>query len=307
MNKLYYIGSTTSTSMTTLLDKLGWRRTLNSADATLWIPVNYTTIEQQLMGHSVRIPVRLGLRGCDQLVSKELLFSQVYYPIFRSSYIEYLPPTYLYPPPLDPVAVTVQYIAKRNVQRKQGIQLIRNQADMDAAGTVGSVVYQQYVQRPLLCNGYKVNIRSYILVVIKLGSRAHTYRFSHAKCIYTAVPYAADSTDQRAHITSIGLDHTIYDRCPYFWTDDGTLLKAEKVAGALMTRHLYGCGVQYFGLDWIIDTDTGRILLLEINKGPDMYPKFEAEREYKEAVLTGVLAVVGLEQMHPVYRWERIN
>lgn len=324
MNKTYYIDKDVPTSMTLLLQKLGWTHTNLIRHATLWIPQNYTTLSLQLANRTCHTPVTIGLNGCDRFISKERLFSQIYYPVFKSYYTRYLPPTLLFRPQIQDVpehGTCPVYIAKKNIQRKEGIHLIRNQFDLlQIYPDDQYVVYQRYIMRPMLYNHHKINVRSYILITVQQSIKK-VYRFSHAKCIYTTLPYQSDSLNQLAHITSLDLDHTIYNQCPYFWNDilchhpilAERFYLAEKVAGKLMQRQLYhrgsGIGLQYFGLDWIIDMDVdyGRPLLLEINKGPDMYPKFESEREYKEAVLKGVLAITGLETMHPLYHWQHIE
>ena len=118
------------------------------------------------------------------------------------------------------------YILKKNIQRKQGLQIIDSRYNNNKFSSVNEIikyarenefkVIQTYITSPLLINKRKLNIRIYVLILCNQGSNIPTaYIYKHGKCIYTNSEYNSENSENiESQITSVNLDTNIYNNNP---------------------------------------------------------------------------------------------
>ena len=54
-------------------------------------------------------------------------------------------------------------------------------------------IIQEYIKQPLCINDHKLNLRLYILVIIK-NNNLDMYCYKDGKCMYTKHPYSPESS-----------------------------------------------------------------------------------------------------------------
>jgi len=210
------------------------------------------------------------------------------------------------------------YILKKNVQRKEGLKLTRDYNEILEAAKDDYRVAQKYITNLFLINGRKVNLRIYLLIVLK-DNKTHFYVSNIGKCIYTNKKYDDNDLDFESNITSYNLDMTVYKDNPrnfdelrkyiddnvynrpnagaYLFKKIDSLMKkvskclanniyqSKNIKGAI-TFQLFGCDV--------IFTDDLHPYLLEMNKGPDMSPRDEIDENMKSTVQIDMFRTIGI-------------
>ena len=176
-------------------------------------------------------------------------------------------------------------------------------------------VVQEYIKDTYLINGHKVNLRVYLLITCKHG-KLKAYVHSIGKCIYTKKKYKNNfkTIDPEEHLTSVGLDVTMYSNMPetfndlekYLGISQYTLLinrihrnliyvlTAAKSKLCQLINIRNNTSFQLFGLDFIFDSQM-KPLLLEMNKGPDMNAKTKIDYKNKVKVLEDTFSIVGYQ------------
>jgi hypothetical protein len=315
------------------------RKDLKSWD--LYLPCGYTHVEDELS--TLLLPTSppqtaegekktlyiFGIRGCDQMVGKSNLWSalQAEYGFEKASTI--MPPSYSYADPKD-VALLQHtfspdkiYILKKNIQRKEGLKLTQDLGEVMHGKENGYVVAQTYIRDLYLINDYKVNLRIYLLIVLR-GPDIQFYLSKSGKCIYTNKKYNDDDLDFTSNITSYHLDMTIYETNPRTLDDLEEYIEADrpgaypafqrsidenlrKMCMALKNRfyqsgskesplqkdHTDIVNFQLFGVDVIMDSKLNPYIL-EVNKGPDMTGRDEIDTVLKKNVQLHMLEKVGV-------------
>ncbi len=306
-------------------ENLHWIK--NNKDWNLYIPCGYNYVEVELK--NIKIPTNrkelkyiFGISGCDRFVSKNGLWSIINKYYNRNEAIKYLPESWLYENKKDienfqniynPNDI---YILKKNVQRKLGIKLTKNINDIMNADKENFRVIQKYIKDIYLINGYKTNLRIYLLIKQTIYSKEF-YLYKEGKCIYTNKKYDDNDLSFESNITSYHLDLDIYKKNPrsfqdlniylqknnkdynYLWSKIDNLMK--KICKALSNviflpnYNLKNLTTQFqlFGCD-IIFTNDLQPLLLEINKGPDMNPKDDIDEYMKTKLQLDMFKKVGL-------------
>lgn len=298
----------------------------------LYIPCGYNYVESELpeirLSDSPKPLYIFGISGCDKMVSKNNIWSVLkkYYGLEGAS--DVMPVSYVLDDPNDMIQFKNDYrddqiyILKKNVQRKEGLKLTKDYKEiLNASGDEYKVV-QKYIRDLYLINGYKVNLRIYLLAVIR-GDDKQFYISDIGKCIYTKKPYKDDDFDFESNITSYHLDMNIYKKNPRTFEDLIGYINREQEnpnAGSLFfvrvrniiqkmcialgnefyqSENLRKRGdvtsFQLFGVDVIMDKDLNPYLL-EVNKGPDMSARDEADHAMKLKVQTDMLEKVGIIQ-----------
>lgn len=295
-------------------------KSVNSMNPYNWIcymPCGFNNIESDLMKLRLyRYPKKLifGISGCDRIVSKNSLWKIMRAKYGQKSY-NLMPATFLYTP--EDLQLFKQYydsnqtqlyILKKNLQRKEGILLTNDYDTIIGLEKEDFTVIQRYISDPYLIDERKLNLRLYLLIVYNNNNH---YYFSHKykKCIYTNKKYDKDSTDFGSHITSFELDMSIYDKLPinfddYKSTNKKQIIKSlnsniSHVCSAIddtvyqLPNHKKHISVQMFALDYVIDK-ANNVYLLEINKGPDMIPKSDIDRKFKDKIMDDMMSLIGL-------------
>ncbi len=299
-----------------IVDNNLWIRDLNNWN--LYIPCGYNQVENELRNLKIEqkqiednnILYIFAINGSDQIAGKNALWDNLekYYGRTKASQI--IPETWVLNNSLhkklfyESQSTTNKFIFKKNIQRKEGILLTNEQSTINTLWNSPDEykIIQKYISDPLLINGYKLNMRIYLYVVV-FKNKYKFYLYPDVKCIYTREKYDKNSIDFEKNITSFNLDLSIYQQNPRnfqqlkdylkktfnnrneienLWENIETMFRdvckaITKTGSIKRTKNLDREGIiqfQLFGCDVMMDDDL-KPYLLEINKGPDMSPKDE--------------------------------
>lgn len=295
-------------------------------DWNIYIPCGYNNIEEELKKIKIKNNIKskyiFGLNGCDSIVSKNKIWESLVNCYGRKDACELMPESYVLNDPNEMLVFTKNYnpsrkdiyILKKNVQRKEGLKLTTDYFEILDAYKENYKVAQKYIRDLYLINGRKVNLRVYLLVVIR-DSNVYFYLCKIGKCIYTNKKYNDNDFDFESNITSYNLDMSVYKENPRHFNelkkyidskgDDGQYLfnKMEKLMEKIsicLSRNFYQSKnilgtvcFQLFGADVIFNNKL-HPYLLEINKGPDMTPRDEDDRYMKNMVQTDMFKTIGI-------------
>ncbi len=246
-----------------------------------------------------------GMAGSDCLASKGLLAHHMR----RAGFSEYLPPTFILCMHNDVAALVkyaaanpdAVYIMKKNIQRQEGCFVTAHMTHVIKMRHE-YVVAQAILQDPLVVGGRKINLRIYLLVVIKGGRECKLYRYTDGFMYYTPKRFVPYTTDTDHIITTGYIDRSVYEENPLTYKDlAGHLGDARarvldenisimcasinKCFGQMLLtynkdmpdRHTRAC---IFGMDVAPDSQLG-CKIMEINKGPDLAFKDERDKSVK--------------------------
>ena len=298
----------------------------DNKDWTIYVPCGYNNVENELL--SVKTTKTndvyvFGVNGCDSIVSKNKIWESLVSCYGREEASSYMPESFVlhhindmkqFQSVFNPQQI---YILKKNVQRKEGLKLTNNYDEIMKAKKENYRVVQKYMKDLYLINKRKVNLRIYLLVVVK--DNKVTFYISHiGKCIYTKKEYNDDNFDFESNITSYHLDMTVYEKNPRNFTelfkyidksennpDAGKMLSnnitflMKKIAECLRKNIYQSPNIknttcfQLFGADVIFDNNL-HPYLLELNKGPDMIPRDETDKSMKQKVQEDMFRTIGI-------------
>lgn len=292
----------------------------------LYIPRNYNTIENELL--TINVPgnkLIFGVNGCDSFVSKNGLWSILVekYGIDIASTL--MPRSYLLYNHNDLLQFKKEYnpnkayIMKKNIQRKEGLQITTNLNEILNGNKKGYKVVQQYLDNIFLVNSRKLNIRIYILIVYNKTPKFYLYNLG--KCIYTNKNYDGNIYDKESSITSYKMDNKIYDYSPFYTTELNEYINnivninresnkkinimkdirklMKSVCDPLKDKVFKSPNIkqhttfQLFGCDIILDNHLNPYIL-EFNKGPEMKPKNKEDYIFKYKLNTDMYNKVKL-------------
>jgi hypothetical protein len=310
-----------------IFDKYNIKHSNNDWD--IYIPCGYNNVEDELLNITIYDnPYKkyiFGINGCDYIVSKNEIWKALVECYGRFEASKLMPETYILDDPNEMLlfskyfntAANDIYILKKNIQRKEGLKLTRNYFDIINSVKEDFKVCQKYIKNLFLINGRKVNLRFYLLIIIK-NNYIYFYVSNIGKCIYTNKIYNDDDLDFESNITSYNFDINIYNKNPrdfeelkmyinnYFQNNN----KASKLFNKInilikqvcmcLTNKIYqsnnikGCtSFQLYGGDIIINNDL-HPYLLEFNKGPDMEPKDKLDEILKENIQKDIFKTLGI-------------
>ena len=299
-------------------------------DWNIYVPCGYNEVEKELTEISIKgDPSQkyiFGVNGCDTIVSKNKIWESLVICYGRREASNLMPESYVLGD-TEEIQVFMQdfnpkdnsiYILKKNVQRKEGLKLTRDYNEILDAWKDDYRVAQKYITNLFLINGRKVNLRIYLLIVLK-DNKTYFYVSNIGKCIYTNKKYNDNDLDFESNITSYNLDMTVYSENPRNfdelrkYIDDNVYNRPHagahlfKKIDSLMTKvskclanNIYqsknikgAVTFQLFGCD-VIFTDDLHPYLLEMNKGPDMSPRDEIDEEMKRTVQIDMFRTIGI-------------
>ena len=301
--------------------------TKNNKDWNLYIPCGYNNVEKELKNiklNSKKNKIIFGINGCDKIVSKNGIWRILNNTYGRSFARTLMPESFLLYDPGELLLLRKSYIndykkkpifiLKKNIQRKEGLKLTTKLPEIMNGYKQKYVVAQKYLRNLYLVNRRKVNLRVYLLIVIK-GNKKKYYFSRKGKCIYTNKDYNDDNFDFESNITSYKLDLKIYKKNPRDFNQLANHLKKKnKDAVKLFNRiqklikyvcmaidphlkqsnNIFGTTTfQIFGGDIIFDNDMNPYLL-EFNKGPDMRAKDKLDEFMKTDVQYDMFSLVNL-------------
>ena len=285
----------------------------------LYYPCGYNKIEKELKQLSLKDYQNVfGICGCDTIASKSSLWKTLENYYGREKAREYMPESYIlrndeqlnnFKRIFDPSRT---YILKKNIQRKKGIKISNNLNEIIKARNDKFVLVQEKIDS-LIINKRRMNLRIYLVVKCREGYK-ELYMHDNAKCLYTSkdvdeskanggTPEEFESLITNSYVTELTIYNknplTLNQLCEYI-TQNFNIPKEQLMATieenlkvvfkALLTK-LCNCEnihkngqFQLFGADVILDQDL-KPYILEINKGPDMKHKDEADRVLKKKVI----------------------
>jgi hypothetical protein len=294
----------------------------------IYVPCGYNNVEEELKQILIKSNIEkkyiFGLNGCDSVVSKNRIWESLVKCYGRKHASTLMPESYILGDPNEMYVFRSNfnpskndiYILKKNVQRKEGLKLTRDYFEILEASVDNYRVAQKYITDLYLINGRKVNLRIYLLVIIK-NNNIYFYLSKKGKCIYTNKKYNDNDLDFESNITSYNLDMSVYKDNPRnfdelkFYIDinskngNGNLLfnKIELLMREIsqclsknfyQSKNIYGSTTfQLFGADVIFTKDL-HPYLLEMNKGPDMSPRDKVDELMKSTVQTDMYKTVGI-------------
>lgn len=295
----------------------------NNKDWQIYMPCGYNNVENELKKIDIKndkSKIIFGINGCDRIVSKNGIWDILKKRYTRKLASELMPTSYIL---YDPTELKILkdnyrnddiYILKKNVQRKEGLKLTKSLKDILLADKEGYRVAQKYMRDLYLINNRKVNLRIYLIVIIK-GDKKRFYISRKGKCIYTYKEYSDDDFDFESNITSYHLDMNIYKKNPRNFKElieyidaqghDGKKLfrnieKLMHYVCSAMEPHLYqsknlkgATTFQLFGGDVIFDKNL-HPYLLEFNKGPDMNARDKLDEYMKSDVQYDMFSLVNI-------------
>lgn len=204
------------------------------------------------------------------------------------------------------------YIMKKNVQRQQG-HLLTNRLDDVLEKRHDYVVVQDVLQDPLIINKHKINIRIYMLIIIRPGTKSpEFYIYRDGFMYYTPKAFVPFSTIPDEVITTGYIDRSIYEHNPLTLQDlfahvgelNATTLWQSIIRVFQSIKHCYtdtlvkqnagipGTKFLVYGCDIAPDSRYA-CTLMEINKGPDLGYKDERDKHVKLGMVCEMLQRVG--------------
>jgi hypothetical protein len=291
----------------------------------LYLPCGYNNVENELLNvmNTNQLKYVFGLKGCDTIVSKNSLWDLLEKSFGRDKAKNIMPESFVLNNREHINLLVNQFInnpdliviCKKNIQRKNGLLLINNIDQISNAIREDYKVAQIYKKDLLLIMERKVNLRIYLLIVVDENNRLTAYINKKGKCLYTNKKYNGNNMDFESNITSFNVDQDLYKTYPHTLNDLGYYLnkmgynwkriwfEIENIFKAVMEASYQNfkkpdnlknkiC-FQLFGADIILDKN-GKPFILEINKGPDMVPKFDKDYGLKKNVYNETFNKLGL-------------
>jgi hypothetical protein len=294
----------------------------------IYIPCGYNDVEYELKDIKMNKDGNkyiFGLNGCDSIVSKNEIWESLVRCYGRKHASTLMPESYVLDDPnemmlfrknFNPTCTDI-YIMKKNLQRKEGLKLTKDFFEILNGSTEDYRVVQKYIRNLYLINQRKVNLRIYLLIIIK-DSMVYFYLSEIGKCIYTNKKYNDNDFDFESNITSYHLDMTVYKENPRDFKElkkyidhnknnelNGNLLFNNielliRDISKCLSKNVYqsknikgSVTFQLFGGDIIFDKELNPYLL-EFNKGPDMSPRDQLDEIMKNKVQSDMFNTVGI-------------
>ena len=285
----------------------------------LFMPCTYNNVEVELNKiKNIKNKLIFGVHGCDLIVSKNNVWKLLENRFGRNKASKLMPETYilfneahmeLFKKNYNENDV---YIMKKNIQRKQGLLLTSDYNLITNNDDDKFRIVQKYIKDTFMINKRKLNLRVYLLIVVK-NNKLISYYYKNGKCIYTNKDYT-NSLDLEENITSLNMDINIYQKNPFDLFELAQYLSPEKYVLLLnnIKNNLINLEKSYkstllklnknnnnnvhfqlFGLDYIF-TKNLDVYLLELNKGPDMSSKNEKDYILKNRVYEDLFSLVEL-------------
>lgn len=255
-----------------------------------------------------------GIKSIDLLSSKSTLYSVL--SKNQSLVYKYTPITYIledennYNELLDDFDKSKLYILKKNIQRQKGCTITNNLEYLKNSKEQGYVVAQELLQNPFTVNGHKINLRQYLILIIKKDVKSFLY--NDGFMYYTPKKFKKGSIDKDRHITTGYIDREIYKQNPLTVKDfykslgnkQSTILKNNLIKLFNFVIKSYKPHLLHYdsnhhvnfmilGCDVAVDNSLG-CKLMEINKGPDLSYKDKKDKQVKFNLIKNTLHEINL-------------
>ena len=217
------------------------------------------------------------------------------------------------------------YIMKKNVQRQEGIRITKDYDILINGVKDDFIIIQELLQNPFILNGRKINLRVYILVVIK-NDECSTYVYTNGFMYYTKQFFIKGSAELDRNVTTGYIDRKVYDENPlthddfrqYLGQDKSNIIfhniyELIKNVMSPFQKHLVefqafpgSTQFQIFGADVAVNDDLTSTLM-EINKGPDLSYKDERDGEVKRNLIEDMFSIIGAIQKDIPNRFYKVS
>jgi hypothetical protein len=267
----------------------------------------------------------------DLLVGKDFMWDRLYQ-YYRNDVTKLSPKSYIPRASLSLERLKKDYsnnklyIAKKNIQRQEGIQIINDKDELFKLMYDKEVaIIQELLQDPMTINGHKINLRVYILIMIN-NNVCNVYVYNDGFMYYTPKKFVVNSVDKDVNITTGYIDRKIYEENPLTHKDFMEYLdRIDKISNensnensiyvkynilnliknvlkcytkSFVENQAFKGSVQYqiMGADVAIN-NKGKAQIMEINKGPDLGGKDERDTKLKCTMVEHMLEIVGILPM----------
>ena len=286
--------------------------------SNLYMPCGYNDVEDELEMLSLKNSKYIfGLKGCDQIVSKNNLWEILETTFGRVGASRIMPESFL----IDDIN---QFnlarkkikeghilICKKNLQRKLGLTLVFTEEELLKAKTEDFLVAQIFLQNTKQIKQRKMNIRIYFAIK-KTGNQIEFFINKNGKILYTKNKTLGPVSFE-SHITSYQMDPELYEKedIPHNLAELAIFLGPQEFniiwKKILMKIKYFSNAIAYvfndpkfndkvcfqlFGIDVILDGNEPYIL--EVNKGPDMIPKTNKDIGLKGLIYEELFNLAGL-------------
>ena len=302
----------------------------DSKNYDFYIPCSYNSCEKDILKFENTITGKklFLIDGCDWIGSKFALWKLIK-ERYGDDANKYMPQTFLLDN-IDDVKLfksyykpNQMYVLKNYEQRQQGIKLTKNLEEILSGYNNGWYLVQDYIYNPFIINNRKINFRYYLLVVCKNGT-IQGYIHKDGFMYYTPKFYDPNDIDFDKHITTGYIDRKVYTENPLTLDDFRDYLDNKsnlvfnrkpsiifdyngqtlmnKIMDAISFKicknpKLYKhTRFQLFGCDLAPDAQLNMVLM-EINKGPDMNAKDERDKQVKYKVQEDILTLLDQEDL----------
>lgn len=300
----------------------------NNKDWYMYFPCGYNDAEKEIKKIKIKDKNQkiFIIDGCDYLVSKFTLWEIIKYKFGRKKASTILPNSFVSYKKKDlnefwnfyNKQITKnkhsKFILKKDLQRKEGINIVRSKEDIQELIDEDRYVIQEYLNDPLIIGGHKVNLRYYLLIVCSKDKK-QAYLHSDGVTHYTLEEFSEDSLDFYKNITSSYEDRENYEKLyknrPFSAIEFHHYLKSNNYNLEKYINNLINClklvldasqdffcklhkdnvKFQLFGCDIAPDKYMG-VKLMELNKGPNMIPRNNDDEKVKLKVVNHILDIV---------------
>ena len=260
--------------------------------------------------------------GCDIIGSKIDLWKVIRDEYTTNIATRYMPRTYLYANPKDMEElkhrmesddkkdIKQMYVLKNYEQRQEGLKIATKWSEiMDHDTMKKFYLIQEYKYNPFIVNKRKINMRVYYLIVCR-DHLVKCYIYFNGFMYYTPDFYDPNDPDFKKHITTGYIDRQVYIDNPLTHEDFRKYLGPEKskkldhnikqlmhfISQCLVKRtctdNIDGkIRFQLYGADLQPDHNLD-VVMLEINKGPDVSSKDARDGEVKYKMQQDIFKVV---------------
>lgn len=288
-----------------IIAKIGLDLHPSNRDGILYMPMNYNSGARAIVDlKDDPFKIVYGVENMDKMVSKKQLWLTLYN-AYGDRAARFVPYTYVIEPRIRRVLAELPpndlYVLKKDVQRQKGLQVMRvceiqalpwNELNQ-------YLIVQKFLKDPMLVKSRKINLRVYVLVVMRRRPpKYEVFIYDDGFMYYTPKPYNA-STNAEETITTGYIDRQVYVENPltrkelYKQFEPTFAEKFEKgvkdaLAGVMkpygrVFRNRFAVSFQLFGADVQPNAD-GTFTVIELNKSPDMHPKDERDGKLKRGL-----------------------
>lgn len=204
------------------------------------------------------------------------------------------------------------YILKNDKQRREGILLTNDKNDILKHNELGYHSIQRYIPNIMLHDNRRTSLRTYLLITCVNGSK-NAYLYLDGFIKYALDP-VSDDINMRNGVTANYSDEYVKNLGHYtdnirkFFEEKGESFDKyvptikRRLRQMLNAANIHMCkdpsdakSYQLFGVDFVI-TDKDYVYLLEVNSGPSMIPRTDADREFRLELHRQMLGIMGFAE-----------